>query len=153
MSTQPIRLLFVCAGNSCRSQMAEAWTRKLHSGEIEVYSAGLEVHGLNRVAVRVMAEVGIDISHYRSKRIDSLRNVVFDYVVTVCGADAVCPLVPGAPRVIHMPFDDPPVLARHAASDEEAIQCYRVVRDQIRAFVLTLPGSLDRLHDVSHRES
>lgn len=151
MPAQPIRLLFVCAGNSCRSQMAEAWTRKLRGNEIEVHSAGLEVHGLNRVAVRVMAEVGIDISHYRSKRIDALRNVAFDYVVTVCGPDAVCPVIPGAPRVIHMPFDDPPLLARNATSDEEALECYRMVRDQIRAFVLTLPGSLERLQHVSSR--
>ena len=142
-----IAVLFLCTGNSCRSQMAEGWSRQLKSDAIEPYSAGIEVHGLNPNAVKVMAEAGVDISRHRSKHVDELLNGVrFDYVVTVCdNASESCPVFPGHAKVLHVPFDDPPRLARDAKSEEEAMSHYRRVRDEIRAFVVTLPQSLLKL--------
>jgi arsenate reductase len=138
-----VRLLFLCTGNSCRSQMAEGWTRHLKGEAIEVASAGVEVHGLNPLAVKVMAEAGVDISGHRSKHVDELRDGGWDVVVTVCGAaHESCPLFPGNTRVVHVGFDDPPHLARGAASEAEALVHYRRVRDAIRAFVETLPEAL-----------
>ena len=141
--SEKISLLYLCTGNSCRSQMAEGWTHALKSDEIEVYSAGIETHGLNSNAVKVMAEAGVDISRQDSKHVDELQHVGFDYVVTVCDhAHEHCPVFPGSARVVHQGFDDPPALARDSASREEALGHYRRVRDEIRAFVETLPGSL-----------
>ena len=142
------KLLFLCTGNSCRSQMAEGWTRALKGKSIEVYSAGVEVHGLNPVAVAVMAEVGIDISGQTSKHLDSLRHLQFDVVITVCDhARESCPFFPGAKKMLHVGFADPPLLAKEVAAaggDEEAqLDCYRQVRDQIRAMVETLPEGLE----------
>jgi arsenate reductase len=138
-----IRVLFLCTGNSCRSQMAEGWARHLRGDRIEPYSAGIEVHGLNPRAVQVMADAGVDISGHRSKHVDELRGIDFDYVVTVCGhANEHCPLFPGKARVVHVGFDDPPALAVDAATEEERLAPYRRVRDEIRAFVETLPDSL-----------
>lgn len=139
------KLLFLCTGNSCRSQMAEGWARHLKGDSIEAYSAGIETHGLNPLAVRVMAEAGVDISQQRSKHVDELRDVPFDYVVTVCDqAHESCPLFPDRTKVVHVSFDDPPRLARHAQTEDEALDHYRRVRDEIRAFVETLPGALER---------
>jgi len=139
-----IRVLFLCTGNSCRSQMAEGWARHLKSGVIEAYSAGIETHGLNGRAVKVMAEAGVDISGHRSKHVDELKDVDFDYVVTVCdNAHESCPMFPGETRVIHVGFDDPPRLAEGARSEEEALDCYRRVRDEIRAYVETLPEGFE----------
>ncbi|MBX3364046.1 MAG: arsenate reductase ArsC [Phycisphaeraceae bacterium] len=139
-----MRVLFLCTGNSCRSQMAEGWARALRSDVLEAHSAGTEPHGLNPLAVRAMAEVGIDISWHRSKRPEELDGP-FDVVVTVCdSAHASCPVLPGA-RVVHVGFDDPPRLARDAASDEEAMVPYRRVRDEIRSFIESLPGALESL--------
>lgn len=141
-----LKVLFLCTGNSCRSQMAEGWTRKLKSDVIEPYSAGIKSHGLNRVAVKVMLQAGVDISEHRSKTLDRLQGVDFDYVVTVCDdASETCPVFPGGARVIHKGFDDPPRLAAAAASDEEAMAVYERVRDEIRAFVETLPEALEQL--------
>ena len=138
-----IRLLFLCTGNACRSQMAEGWTRYLKGDSIEPYSAGIETHGLNPDAVQVMKEVGVDISGHRSKHVDELEDITFDYVVTVCShADERCPTLAGGPKVLHVGFDDPPRLAANAATREEALDHYRRVRDEIRAFVLELPGAL-----------
>ncbi len=132
------RVLFLCTGNSCRSQMAEGWARHLRGGDIEPYSAGIEAHGLNPEAVRAMAEAGVDISGQSSKRLDALKGVAFDCVVTVCGnAQERCPVFPGRVRVVHAGFDDPPALARAAKTPEEAFAHYRRVRDEIRAFVET----------------
>jgi arsenate reductase len=131
--------------------MAEAWARRLKNEEIIAYSAGIEAYGLNRVAVRVMAEVGIDISHYRSKRLEEFRNVPFDYVVTVCTqAHERCPVFPGKAQVVHVDFDDPPALARNARSEEEALDHYRRVRDEIRAFIETLPVRLTQTNRNSN---
>jgi len=137
------KLLFLCTGNSCRSQMAEGWARALRGDVLEVYSAGIATHGLNPRAVQVMAEAGVDISGHESKLLSSLSEVAFDYVVTVCGhAHETCPVFPTGAKVLHVGFDDPPKLAQGAATDEEALGHYRRVRDEIRAFVETLPESL-----------
>ena len=138
-----LKILFLCTGNSCRSQMAEGWTHHLKGDVLEPYSAGVEVHGLNPRAVLVMAEAGVDISHHRSKHVSELKDVPFEYVVTVCdNARESCPLFPGRAKVVHAGFDDPPRLAKDAKTEEEALGLYRRVRDEIRAFVETLPDSL-----------
>jgi len=139
-----LKILFLCTGNSCRSQMAEGWARHLKSGVIDAYSAGVETHGLNANAVKVMAEAGVDISRHRSKHVDELRDVAFDHVITVCGAaHESCPVFGGKTKVTHVGFDDPPRLAKEAASEEEVLGHYRRVRDEIRAFVETLPEALN----------
>jgi arsenate reductase (thioredoxin) len=138
-------ILFLCTGNSCRSQMAEGWARKLKGDSIEAYSAGIETHGLNPNAVRVMAEGGVDITGQRSKNVAELGGTTFDYVITVCSdAHEHCPLFPGKAKVVHAGFDDPPRLAAEAATDEERLAPYRRVRDEIRAFVQGLPESLQK---------
>ncbi|MDP7638108.1 MAG: arsenate reductase ArsC [Candidatus Hydrogenedentes bacterium] len=148
-----MRVLFLCTGNSCRSQMAEGWARHLKEGELEPYSAGIESHGLNPKAVQVMAEAGVDISGHRSRRVEKLGGLEFDCVVTVCGhADEHCPAFPGKTRVVHVGFDDPPKLAAKAASDKEALSHYRRVRDEIREFVSRIPGSLDGFPSRSSAE-
>jgi len=138
-----LRVLFLCTGNSCRSQMAEGWTRYLKGDCIEPYSAGIDPRGLNPDAVRVMAEVGVDISGHRSKRVDELRAIRFDYVVTVCGhADHTCPAFTPGTRVVHVGFEDPPRLAENATTEQQRLAPYRRVRDEIRAFVESLPTCL-----------
>lgn len=137
-----LKLLFLCTGNSCRSQMAEGWARALKADEVTAYSAGVETHGLNPNAVKVMAEAGVDITGQRSQHIDEFRDTPLDVVVTVCDhAAESCPVLPGDTRVVHHAFDDPPRLAKDAADEEAALECYRRVRDEIRAYVETLPGS------------
>ncbi len=134
-------ILFLCTGNSCRSQMAEGWARHLKSDVIEAYSAGIEKHGLNPYAIRVMAEVGIDITGQESTTIDELERSEFDWIITLCGhADETCPHIPG--NKIHKGFDDPPKLAEQAKTDEDKLVHYRRVRDQIKDFIATLPHSL-----------
>jgi arsenate reductase len=140
-----LKILFLCTGNSCRSQMAEGFTKALRHDSIEAYSAGIETHGLNPNAVKVMAEAGIDISTHQSEHVETLMHIEFDYVVTVCGhANENCPVFPGNATVVHVGFDDPPALAKDAATEEERLVHYRRVRDEIRAFVETLPDSLAR---------
>ncbi|MDI9432380.1 MAG: arsenate reductase ArsC [Planctomycetota bacterium] len=140
---QKLKVLFLCTGNSCRSQMAEGWARRLKGDVIEAYSAGIETHGLNPHAVQVMAEAGVDISNHRSKHLDEVKHIPFDYVVTVCDhAYESCPLFPGRTKVVHVGFEDPPRLAKDAKTKEEALDGYRRVRDEIRTFVETLPESL-----------
>ena len=129
-------VLFLCTGNSCRSQMAEGWARQLLGDRLEPYSAGIEAHGMNPNAVRVMQEAGVDITGQSSKLAESLAEVPLDLVVTVCGhADENCPAFLGKARVVHVGFDDPPKLARGAATEEEALGHYRRVRDEIKQFV------------------
>lgn len=138
-----LKVLFLCTGNSCRSQMAEGWARHLKGDAIVPYSAGIEAHGLNPSAVEVMAEAGVDVSGHRSKTLADLAGVSFDHVVTVCDhAHESCPIFPGTARVRHVGFDDPPRLAAGEADREKALDHYRRVRDEIRAFVETLPGAL-----------
>ncbi len=139
-----MKVLFLCTGNSCRSQMAEGWARHLKSEAVKPYSAGIEKHGLNPHAVKVMAEAGVDISAQYSKTVAEIGSVRFDYVVTVCGqASENCPIFPGKAKVVHIGFEDPPKLTGSMPDGEEKLAVYRRVRDQIRTFVETLPGSLN----------
>jgi arsenate reductase (thioredoxin) len=141
--TAKLKILFLCTGNSCRSQMAEGWTRRLKSNIIEPYSAGIETHGLNPNAVKVMAEAGINISQHRSKHLNELKDIQFDWVITVCdNANESCPIFPGRVKRFHVSFDDPPKLAKTAKTEEEALFHYRRVSDEIRIFVEELPYNL-----------
>lgn len=140
-NSDKIKILFLCTGNSCRSQMAEGWAKKLKENQIEAYSAGIEKHGMNPLAVKAMAEAGVDISSQHSKIIDELPVREFDWVVTLCGhANESCPYFPG--KKVHHGFNDPPQLALDAKNEEEKMASYRRVRDEIRDFVLSLPESL-----------
>jgi len=142
---EKIKILFLCTGNSCRSQMAEGWARHLKGDTIEPYSAGILASGLSRKAVKVMAEKGVDISQQRSKQVEKLQDKDFDYVITVCDhAYQQCPVFPGGTPVVHVGFDDPPSLALSAQSEEEELEIYRRVRDEIRQFIETLPEALTR---------
>jgi len=139
------RILFLCTGNSCRSQMAEGWARVLLRDSVEAYSAGTTPKSLDPRAIAVMAEAGVDISEQESKTLDSLSEIPFDIVLTVCAdADRNCPIFPGNTRKLHRGFDDPPGLADSAADEEEALSHYRRVRDEIRAFVSSLPDLLNQ---------
>jgi len=141
--SKKIKLLYLCTGNSCRSQMAEGWTRALKGDEIDVYSAGLETHGLNPNAVKVMAEAGVDISNQKSQHLDEFMELDLNYVITVCDhAHETCPLFPGSAKVIHHSFDDPPKLSPPDAPEEIKLNGFRRVRDEIKSFVETLPEGL-----------
>lgn len=144
-STQKTKILFLCTGNSCRSQMAEGWARHIRGDEIDAYSAGIEVHGLNPHAVKVMNEAGINISHQRSKHINEVKDIAFDYIITVCQhIHELCPLSPFKVKTIHQGFDDPPMLAKDAKNQEEALNHFRRVRDEIKAFIRKLPMALEK---------
>jgi arsenate reductase len=123
--------------------MAEGWARELKTGEVEAFSAGIEKHGLNPLAVKAMAEAGVDISGGVSNTVDELQESDFDYVITLCGhANETCPFFPGKVKRLHVGFDDPPALAKDAKSEEEAMVHYRRVRDDIQRFVAGLPDNL-----------
>lgn len=141
--TEMKSVLFLCTGNSCRSQMAEGFARALHSQRLVPFSAGVEQHGLNLHAVEVMQELGIDLLQQKSKTIDQLPDLNFDLVVTVCDhASEVCPIFPGAGKVVHHSFADPPALAKGLTDRQAVLDCYRSVRDQIRSYVEELPDEL-----------
>lgn len=142
------RVLFLCTGNSCRSQMAEGWTRYLHGDRMNAVSAGTHPKALDPFAIRVMGEAGVDIRGQVPKLVDPLwfedgpRRV--GLVVTVCDAAAgACPVPPSGVRVLHVPFDDPPALAAAGATNEARLVPYRRVRDEIRCFVAELPDLLN----------
>jgi arsenate reductase (thioredoxin) len=136
MSQALKKVLFLCTGNSCRSQMAEAWVNTLRKHEWLAYSAGIETHGMNASAVAVMNELGIDMSQHYSKNVDELTGQHFDLVVTVCDHAAEhCPSLSAYHDVKHVPFDDPPALAKQAGPDVEPLNSYRRVRDEIKSFV------------------
>lgn len=138
------KILFLCTGNSCRSQMAEGWARHLKGDAVEPCSAGIVARGLDPRAVRVMAEAGVDIAGQTSKTLDTLEGIDFDLVVTVCDhAAANCPVFPGRARRHHAAFDDPPALAGNARDEKEALDHYRRVRDEIRAFIENLDPRLN----------
>ena len=140
---EKLKILFLCTGNSCRSQMAEGWARHCKGAVIEPYSAGVEIHGMNGRAVKVMNEAGVDMSGQYSKNVREVRDIPFDWVVTVCDhANETCPVFPGTVKRYHVSFNDPPKLAAAAKTEEEALGHYRRVRDEIRRFVESLPGSL-----------
>lgn len=130
------RVLFLCTGNSCRSQMAEAWLRKLGDNQFEVYSAGLEPHGINPHTVTVMEEVGYDMSGHSSDDLEKYRGKIeFDYLITVCGnADERCPYFPGMGKRMHWPFEDP---AGFDGPQEEKLALFRQVRDQIKDRIIS----------------
>jgi arsenate reductase (thioredoxin) len=143
MNKKP-RVLFLCTGNSCRSQMAEGFCRYYKSKELEPYSAGIEKHGLNKYAVKVMKKIGIDVSNNKSKTLSELSNTCFEYVITVCDhANETCPFFPAKIKVIHHRFDDPPKLAEQLTDNEAILAIYRRVRDEIKNLILMLPDNLN----------
>lgn len=148
MTDQKLKLLFLCTGNSCRSQMAEGWTRHLKGELIDAYSAGIETHGLNPHMVKVMAEVGVDVTSQKSENIRDFADTQLDVVVTVCGhAHETCPVFPANCKVVHSGFPDPPKMAKElaaqGASEDEQLDCYRKVRDEIKSYVESLPNFLE----------
>ena len=138
MNTRPV-VLFLCTGNSCRSQMAEGLARTIHGDVLDARSAGIQAHGLNPRAVEVMQEIGIDITSHTSDILLEETIPEIDLVVTVCDhAHDTCPVLPAAQRVVHQPFEDPPRLAREAEDagrEDEALGHYRRVREEIRTFI------------------
>ena len=135
------KILFLCTGNACRSQIAEGWARHLKSGVIEAYSAGISPAGVSTRAIAVMAEAGVDISKQTSKHVDTLKDVDFDYIVTVCdNAREQCPVFPSRTKKIHKSFEDPALMA---GSEDEIMAAFRKLRDDIRGFVETMPESLE----------
>lgn len=134
--------MFLCTGNSCRSQMAEGFARKYWGHEFNVFSAGIKKHGMNDRAIKVMNEAGIDISSHHSKTTDELPQIKFDYIVTVCdSAKETCPYFPGG-KVVHVGFQDPPALTKDIINEEEALEVYRRVRDEIEAFIKNIKSKL-----------
>ena len=141
-SKNKIKILFLCTGNACRSQMAEGWARHLKGDIIEVYSAGIRPIGVSSRALKTMAQAGVDISNHTSKHIDELWNVDFDYVITLCdNAAKNCTIFSGKTKVIHKPFNDPYFAT---GSEENVIAEFSKVRDQIKAFIETIPDSLEK---------
>lgn len=137
---EKLKVLFLCTGNSCRSQMAEGWAKHLKSDVIEAYSAGVWPVGVSSRAAEVMAEAGVDISSHRSRHVDDLLGIDFDHVITLCGhAREQCPVFGGKARLIHKPFKDPTMAM---GSPDQIMAAFRKTRDEIRAFVQTLPESL-----------
>jgi len=133
------KILFLCTGNSCRSQMAEGFARHYFGDKFEIYSAGIEKHGMNQRAIKVMQESGVDITNQSSKTLEELGPILFDYVYTVCGhANELCPIFPGRAKVMHVGFDDPPKLALGLAEEEEILSHYRRVRDDIKNWIQSL---------------
>jgi arsenate reductase len=142
MSHRKTRVLFLCTGNSCRSQMAEGWTRHLGSDRIEVQSAGIEAHGKNPRAIAVMREAGVDIAGQESTRVtdDMIRQA--DIVVTVCGhADEHCPVLPPGVKKIHWPLSDP---AKAAGTEDEIMAVFRTTRDEVKDRVAELIEEIRR---------
>jgi arsenate reductase len=135
------RVLFVCTGNACRSQMAEGWARYLKSDVMEAHSAGVSPAGVSTRVIAVMAEAGVDFSAHRSQHVDEFAGMDFDYVVTLCGnAERKCPVFGGGAKHIHMGFDDPIMVI---GTTDQVMAAFRKARDEIREFVETLPGSLE----------
>ena len=135
-------IMFLCTGNSCRSQMAEGFCRKYWGNEINVYSAGTKKHGMNERAMKVMKESGVDISSHYSKTVEELPKITFDYVITVCdAAKESCPYFPGG-KIVHVGFQDPPALTKDMKDENDILAVYRRVRDEIEASIKNLPEIL-----------
>ena len=143
-SKQLVRLLFVCTANATRSQMAEGWCRALKGEQIDVYSAGVQpVNRISSRALRVMQEVGIDLSSHWSKGMDAWPGLEFDYVVVLCDyAHELCPEFSASTRVIHHPVPDPSGIM---GPDEQVMLAFRKVREMLRLFVMGMPESLEAL--------
>jgi arsenate reductase len=138
----PVSVLFLCTGNSCRSQMAEGFARHLHPGVIHAWSAGIEKHGMNPRTIQVMAEAGIDITGQYSKTVNDLDLESIDIVISVCDhAQETCPVLPGGTRRLHHSFADP-AGSEHLENDEAVLAVYRRVRDEIHAWIRDLPAHL-----------
>lgn len=139
-----MNILFLCTGNSCRSQMAEAFARSTLPSNAKVYSAGIEKHGINPFMLRVMGEAGFAMKEHFSKTVEELPSLEWDLVVSVCShASENCPFLP-ARKQAHLPFGDPPALAKGITQEEDILEVYRSVRDQIRIALETL------LCDINH---
>jgi arsenate reductase len=139
------KVLFLCTGNSCRSQMAEGLTTHLLGNSIEAFSAGTDPQPLNQYAVEVMQEIGIDISRHRPKQLSEFENTPLNLIVTVCdNAAKSCPTPSRGTKVIHAPFDDPPRLTSGMVGKDEILMHYRRVRDEIKQFISTLPTLMDQ---------
>jgi arsenate reductase len=135
---QKTKVLFICTHNSARSQMAEGLIRTLYPDRYEAYSAGTEPSHVNRYAIKVMAEIGINISRYRSKGLNEFLNSEFDYLITVCDhAKQTCPFFPGGKEFIHRGFEDP---AAFSGSEEQKMATFRRVRDEIREWIVETFG-------------
>ncbi|MEN8256845.1 MAG: arsenate reductase ArsC [Thermodesulfobacteriota bacterium] len=142
MSENPANVLFLCTGNSCRSQMAEGWARFFWPDLLNAFSAGVETHGMNHLAVKAMAERGVDISSQQSKLLSELDDISFDLVITVCDhAAEACPHFSGTAKVIHHQFPDPPRLAQ-GKPEQESLVIYGGVCDEIKEFIMQLPELL-----------
>ncbi|MFA5553758.1 MAG: arsenate reductase ArsC [Phycisphaerae bacterium] len=139
---EKLKVLFLCTGNSCRSQMAEGWARHLKGDIIEAFSAGVNPVNVSQRAIKVMAQAGVDISNHRSKHVEELTGLDFDYVVTVCdSAKEHCPFFANARKMIHKSFSDP---ANTSGTDEQVMAEFRRVRDEIKAFVQSMPQILEK---------
>ncbi len=126
------KVLVLCTGNSCRSQIEEGYLRQFANGKAQIYSAGIEIHGVNPKAIAVMKEDGIYISHHTSNNIDEYKNIDFDYVITVCdNAKERCPFFPSTAKKFHQNFPDP---AKAKGSEDEIMQEFRNVRDMIKLY-------------------
>ena len=126
------KILVLCTGNSCRSQIAEGYLRYFAKDKAEVYSAGIETHGVNPRAIATMQEDGIDISGHTSNNVNEYQNINFDFVITVCdNAQENCPYFPGSAQKFHYNFPDP---AKAAGSEEEIMEVFRNVREQIKTY-------------------
>ena len=138
---EKIRVLFLCTGNSCRSQMAEGWARHLKANSIDAYSAGIRPIGVSARAIQVMAEAGVDISMHKSQSLDEFSEIDFDYVITLCdNAAENCPVFNGNTKVIHRPFEDPYFAT---GSEEDIMETFRKVRNDIREFIEAMPDNLE----------
>ena len=137
---EKIKVLFLCTGNSCRSQIAEGWARHLKGNIIDAYSAGIRPIGVSSRAIKVMAEAGVDISSQKSQHLDEFSEIDFDYVITLCdNAAENCPVFPGKAKVFHKPFEDPYFAS---GSEEEILETFRKVRNEIRGFIEEMPNNL-----------
>jgi arsenate reductase len=140
MYKRKVKVLFLCTGNSCRSQMAEGWANHLGHEWLEAYSAGIEAHGKNPCAIAVMREAGVDISHQESTRVTPAMLAQADLVVTVCGhADEHCPVLPAGVQKKHWPLEDP---AKATGTEDEIMAKFRATRDEVKSRVEDLIGSL-----------
>jgi len=141
--TDTLKVIFICKDNSCRSQMAESWTNILKRKQIKACSAGIHKFGVNPIAMRVMDEMSIDITDSESKAVSDFADEHFDFVITLSEeAKDLCPKFKGKVRFIHHPFRDPREVAKSALTDEDKIEAYRIVRDQIRQYVEAMPDNL-----------
>ena len=137
---EKIKVLFLCTGNSCRSQIAEGWARHLKGNIIDVYSAGIRPIGVSPRAIKVMAEEGVDISTQKSQHLSEFSEIDFDYVITLCdNAAENCPVFSGQAKVLHKPFEDPYFAS---GSEEDIMETFRKVRNEIRGFIEEMPNNL-----------